>query len=58
MKPSARRTRSLRVIASSSDAVLDRKSLASMASEQLVFRPGTVLLRPIALEQPYAYVIR
>ena len=49
---------SVRLTASSGDAVLDHKSLEAIASYQLVFRPGTVLKRPLTYEQPYSYEIR
>ena len=48
----------LRLSLSSGDPVLDRKSLEAMASWQLVYRPGTVLRRPVTYEQPYIYEIR
>jgi len=52
------RPSTLRLVASSGDAVLDQKSLAAMASWQLVFRPGTEPRRPLVFEQRYTYVIR
>ena len=52
------RPMSVRLSATSGDDVLDRKSLEAMASYQLVFRPGTVLTKPVTFEQPYTYEIR
>ncbi len=49
---------SVRLAASSGDAVLDHKSLEAIASYQLVFHPGTVLKHPLTYEQPYSYEIR
>ena len=52
------RPRRLRLVASSGDAALDRKSLDAMATWQLVFRPGTEPKHPIVFEQPYTYAIQ
>jgi len=52
------RPTTLQVMTSSGDPVLDRKSLEAMASDQIVFRPGTMLTRPLFFAQPYVYEIR
>jgi TonB family protein len=52
------RPSSVKIVSSSGDPVLDQKTLEAMAVTQLVFRPGTVLTRPLMFEQPYKYEIR
>lgn len=48
----------VRLVTSSDDVILDRKSLEAMASVQLVFGPGTSPTGPLQYEQPYKYEIR
>ncbi len=48
----------VRLVTSSGDVILDRKSLEAMASVQLVFGPGTSPTGPLKYEQPYKYEIR
>jgi TonB family protein len=49
------RPRSVEIVTSSGDRVLDDKSLDAMASAQLVFRNGATPTAPIHLERPFVY---
>lgn len=46
------------VIKTSGDKVLEAKTLNSMATNQLIFREGVVLEKPLVFEQPFTYRIR
>lgn len=53
------RVTAVRLVATSGDAVLDRKSLDAIASWQIAFRPGSApRAHPLVLDQPFKYEIR
>ena len=46
------------VIETSGDQVLEAKTLNSMATNQLIFREGVVVDKPLVFEQPFKFQIR